>query len=90
MNANNLTEDAHLVIQDEESTSNLNGKIAFLFLSRGAIPLEDVWREFFNWRGNPDHYSIYVHPHRSYKFGSTSLFYKREITNSDDVKWGGM
>ena len=42
-------------------------KIAFLFLTRGPMPLEDVWREFFRWRAKHSQYSVYVHPHSGYR-----------------------
>lgn len=45
-----------------------DAKIAFLFLTRGPMPLEDVWREFFAWNANPDQYSIYIHPHHGFKY----------------------
>jgi len=39
------------------------GKIAFMFMTRGNLPLEEVWREFFtDPRTDPSEYSIYVHP----------------------------
>ena len=45
-------------------TSNHHaGKIAFLFMTRGLMPLEDIWREFFSFHADPSHYSIYIHPH---------------------------
>lgn len=65
-------------------------KIAFLFLVRGHMPLEDIWREFFNWRANSSQYSIYVHPHANFKFPQTSFFFGKEVANRVDVKWGGM
>ncbi len=38
-----------------------NSKIAFMFLTRGPMPFEDIWHEFFSWRGNQNHYSLYIH-----------------------------
>jgi hypothetical protein len=52
---------------NDNNTSNLPvhqvGKIAFLFMTRGLMPLEDIWREFFSFNADPSHYSIYIHPH---------------------------
>ncbi len=36
-------------------------KIAFMFLTRGPMPFEDIWREFFTWRANKSHFNIYIH-----------------------------
>ena len=68
-------------------------KIAFLFLTRGPLPLEDVWREFFRWRAHPNQYTIFSHPHHGYKYPPTSFFYRKEIPseyNVGKVKWGGL
>jgi Core-2/I-Branching enzyme len=70
--------------------SENDSKIAFMFLSRGHIPLEDVWREFFGWNANSNHYSIYVHPQQGFKYHRTSFFYGKEISESHVVQWGGM
>jgi len=58
------------------------GKIAFLFLTRGHIPFESIWKEFFNWRTQSNEYSIYVHPQKGFTFRNTSLFYKKEIEHT--------
>ncbi|THU63591.1 hypothetical protein C4D60_Mb01t17430 [Musa balbisiana] len=54
-------------------------KVAFMFLTRGPLPLSPLWERFF--RGNEGRYSIYVHTHPSYKinFTSDSVFFKRQI-----------
>ncbi len=55
------------------------------------MPLEDIWREFFSWRANNSHYSIYVHTHHGFHFPSTSFFYQKQVNSSfKSVKWGGM
>lgn len=55
------------------------------------MPLEDIWREFFSWRANNSHYSIYVHTHHGFYFPSTSFFYQKQVNSSfKSVKWGGM
>lgn len=65
-------------------------KIAFLFLSRTHLPLEEIWKAFFNWNANPHHYSIYVHTHPNFHFSKTSFFYGKEIPNRVEVQWGNV
>ncbi|CAL9759560.1 unnamed protein product [Musa acuminata subsp. burmannicoides] len=64
-------------------------KVAFMFLTRGPLPLSPLWERFF--RGNEGRYSIYVHTHPSYKinFTSDSVFFKRQIP-SKVSEWGQM
>jgi hypothetical protein len=63
-------------------------KVAFMFLTRGPLPLAPLWERFF--RGNDGRYSIYVHALPSYRanFTSDSVFYQRQIAScrmgSDD------
>jgi len=65
-------------------------KVAFLFMARNHMPLEDIWREFFNWKANSSHYVIHVHAHRGFKYPSTSFFHGKELPEVEDVKWGNM
>ncbi len=60
----------------------ISQKIAFLFLTRGHVPFEQVWKEFFAFRVNSDEYTIYVHPRRGFRFHNSSFFYGREIKNT--------
>ncbi|KAL8166506.1 hypothetical protein V2J09_008005 [Rumex salicifolius] len=64
-------------------------KIAFMFLTKGPLPLAPLWEKFF--MGNEEHYSIYIHSLPSYneEFPSTSVFYKRHIP-SQLSEWGKM
>lgn len=57
-------------------------KIAFLFLTRGHIAFESIWREFFTWRTREEEFSIYVHPQKGFTFRNTSFFYKKEIEHT--------
>ena len=57
-------------------------KIAFLFLTRGHIPFEQVWKEFFTFRVNSDEYTIYVHPQKGFRFRNSSFFYGLEINHT--------
>ncbi|KAG9157302.1 hypothetical protein Leryth_004956 [Lithospermum erythrorhizon] len=64
-------------------------KIAFMFLTKGPLPLAPLWERFF--KGNEGLYSIYIHPLPSYQteFPSSSVFYKRRIP-SQLTEWGRM
>ncbi|XP_039798819.1 glycosyltransferase BC10-like isoform X2 [Panicum virgatum] len=57
-------------------------KLAFMFLTRGPLPLAPLWERFF--RGNEGRYSIYVHALPSYRtnFTSESVFYRRQIPSA--------
>jgi Core-2/I-Branching enzyme len=77
-----------LTTSDPQKVLSENGKIAFLFLVRDHIPVEDLWREFFTFRTNPEQYSVHVHPRHGFKFPTTSFFHGREIPNTQNVKWG--
>lgn len=54
-------------------------KIAFMFLTRGPLPLAPLWDKFF--KGNEKLYSIYIHSLPSYEPGflPSSSFYGRQI-----------
>ncbi|XAR67549.1 hypothetical protein NMG60_11002342 [Bertholletia excelsa] len=62
-------------------------KVAFLFLTRGPLPLAPFWEKFF--QGHKGLYSIYIHSHPSYNGTepSNSVFHGRRIP-SKEVEWG--
>ncbi|CAA0824252.1 Core-2/I-branching beta-1-6-N-acetylglucosaminyltransferase family protein [Striga hermonthica] len=64
-------------------------KIAFMFLTKGPLPLASLWERFF--KGNDGLYSIYIHALPSYRadFPTSSVFYKRQIP-SQVSEWGKM
>ncbi|KAL7164535.1 hypothetical protein ACSBR2_040439 [Camellia fascicularis] len=64
-------------------------KIAFMFLTKGPLPLAQLWERFF--KGHQGLYSIYIHSLPSYQveFSSSSVFYKRQIP-SQVSEWGKM
>ncbi|KAK9079830.1 hypothetical protein SSX86_001503 [Deinandra increscens subsp. villosa] len=64
-------------------------KIAFMFLTKGPLPLAPLWERFF--KGHEGLYSIYIHSLPSYeaKFSHKSVFYKRQIP-SQVAQWGRM
>jgi len=54
-------------------------KIAFMFLTKGPLPLAPLWERFF--KGHEKLFSIYIHSLPSYQpqFPPTSVFYGRQI-----------
>lgn len=64
-------------------------KIAFMFLTKGSLPLAPLWERFF--KGHEGLYSIYMHSLPSYvpDFPPSSVFYKRQIP-SQVAEWGKM
>lgn len=56
-------------------------KVAFMFLTRGALSMAPLWEKFF--RGNEGLYSIYVHSHPSFNgtVPENSVFYGRRISS---------
>ncbi|XP_042492578.1 glycosyltransferase BC10-like isoform X2 [Macadamia integrifolia] len=64
-------------------------KIAFMFLTRGPLPLSPLWEKFL--KGHEGLYSIYIHSLPSYeaKFPPSSVFYRRQIP-SQVSEWGRM
>ncbi|KAJ7967950.1 Core-2/I-branching beta-1,6-N-acetylglucosaminyltransferase family protein [Quillaja saponaria] len=62
-------------------------KVAFMFLTRGPLPMLPLWERFF--KGHEDLFSIYVHAPPGYKLNVTnsSVFYARHIP-SQAVSWG--
>lgn len=70
---------ASFVPQIKEYPFKRSRKIAFMFLTRGPLPLSPLWEKFF--RGNEGYYSIYVHTMPSYRanFSSSSVFYQKQV-----------
>ncbi|KAJ0770303.1 putative glycosyl transferase, family 14 [Helianthus annuus] len=64
-------------------------KIAFMFLTKGPLPLAPLWERFF--KGHEGLYSVYIHSLPSYeaKFPPESVFYGRQIP-SQVAQWGRM
>ncbi|KAM7251199.1 hypothetical protein ACFE04_023082 [Oxalis oulophora] len=63
-------------------------KVAFMFLTRGPLPMLPLWERFFEGQ-DPKLFSIYVHALPGYRLNvsSDSPFYQREIP-SQYVEWG--
>ncbi|KAK1362859.1 Core-2/I-branching beta-1,6-N-acetylglucosaminyltransferase family protein [Heracleum sosnowskyi] len=64
-------------------------KLAFMFLTRGPLPMAPLWDRFF--KGHEKQYSIYVHtlPMYNESYPSSSVFYRRQIP-SQVAEWGRM
>lgn len=58
---------------------NRTPKVAFMFLTRGRLPLAPLWEIFF--KGREGLFSIYLHtlPEFTYEPSESSVFYKRRI-----------
>ncbi|CAN7054372.1 hypothetical protein IGI04_028787 [Brassica rapa subsp. trilocularis] len=73
----------------QERPSTVKKKVAFMFLTRGKLPLAKLWERFFN--GHQGLFSVYVHTSNlSYVddgIPERSPFYRRRIP-SKEVKWG--
>ncbi|CAI5997205.1 unnamed protein product [Closterium sp. NIES-65] len=66
------------------------GKIAFLFMTRGPLPLAPLWEKFF--KGHEGRYSIYIHAaDLSFRFPRNfSALFRDRIIKSGEVSWGEM
>ncbi|MCD7451769.1 hypothetical protein HAX54_013417 [Datura stramonium] len=63
-------------------------KIAFMFLTRGSLPLAPLWERFF--QGHEALYSIYIHSQPSFNGtapGEGPIFHGRRVP-SKKVEWG--
>lgn len=78
---------ASMVPKKEDYPYNRVPKVAFMFLTRGPLPLAPLWDKFF--QGHEDFFSVYVHALPGYHLNvtNTSAFYNRQIP-SQDVRWG--
>ncbi|KAH9303178.1 hypothetical protein KI387_014761, partial [Taxus chinensis] len=90
----NMTDDellwrASLVSARKEYPFTRVPKVAFMFLTKGPLPLSPLWEKFF--RGNEGLYSVYVHSLPNYKLQAApkSVFYRRQIP-SKVAEWGRM
>ncbi|KAL8505314.1 hypothetical protein ACS0TY_016524 [Phlomoides rotata] len=86
-----LTDDeiaSHVVIRDILNMSpsiSKTPKIAFLFLTPGALPFEKLWDKFF--QGHEGRFSVYVHASKDKPVHFSRYFINREIRSSK-VVWG--
>ncbi|PIN14993.1 hypothetical protein CDL12_12375 [Handroanthus impetiginosus] len=78
---------ASMVPSIHEYPFNRTPKVAFMFLTRGRLPLAPLWEMFF--KGHEGLFSIYLHtlPEFTHEPPRSSVFYKRRIP-SKPVQWG--
>ncbi|KAF3961932.1 hypothetical protein CMV_013502 [Castanea mollissima] len=81
---------ASLMPKKEEYPYKRVPKVAFMYLTRGPLPMLPLWEKFFNGQ-DPDLFSIYVHapPGFYLNVSMDSPFYHREIP-SQSVSWGSV
>lgn len=79
MEDNELLWRASMVPRIRELPFNRTPKVAFMFLTKGAMPLAPLWELFF--KGHEGLYSIYVHPNPSFNgtVPQGSVFHGRRI-----------
>ncbi|KAF5743209.1 hypothetical protein HS088_TW09G01274 [Tripterygium wilfordii] len=89
MNDDELLWRASLVPRRRDYPFKRVPKIAFMFLSKGPLPLAPLWERFF--KGHEGKYSVYLHTLPSFqaKFPSWSVFHRRQIP-SQVSEWGKM
>lgn len=79
----NMTEEELLrrASKIQEKTLNMTKKVAFMFLTRGKLPLAKLWQRFF--QGHEGLFSIYIHTSDPFyvddETPETSPFYRRRI-----------
>ncbi|PIN18717.1 hypothetical protein CDL12_08609 [Handroanthus impetiginosus] len=81
---------ASMVPQKEEFPFKRVPKVAFMFMTRGPLPMMPLWDRFFSGQ-DVDKYSIYVHalPGFELNVSNSSVFYRRQIP-SQHVEWGSV
>ncbi|KAF5931978.1 hypothetical protein HYC85_028149 [Camellia sinensis] len=79
MNDTELFWKASFVPRIKDYPFNRTAKIAFMFLTRGPLPMAPLWERFF--KGHEGLYSIYIHSLPTYQpdFLHSSVFYGRQI-----------
>ncbi|KAF8110020.1 hypothetical protein N665_0088s0035 [Sinapis alba] len=78
---------ASMVPVKEEYPYERVPKVAFMFLTRGPLPMLPLWEKFF--KGNEKYLSVYVHTPPGYDMNVSrdSPFHDRQIP-SQKVEWG--
>ncbi|KAF8390104.1 hypothetical protein HHK36_024626 [Tetracentron sinense] len=87
MSDKELTWHASIIPHIVDYPYNRTPKVAFMFLTRGRLPLGAFWERFF--KGHDGLFSIYLHtsPEFTDEPPESSVFYKRRIP-SKPVEWG--
>lgn len=65
-------------------------KIAFMFLTRGPLPLAPLWERFLS--GHESKYSVYIHASPFYKYKEKELpsLFEGKVIRSEPVVWSGV
>ncbi|XP_073155100.1 glycosyltransferase BC10 [Henckelia pumila] len=81
---------ASMVPQKEEFPFKKVPRVAFMFLTRGPLPMLPLWERFFKGQ-DVEKYSIYMHTHPRFDLNVSedSVFYNRHIP-SQGVEWGSV
>lgn len=76
-----LLQRASMVVHDKDCDCQRPEKVAFLFLTRGRLPLGPLWEMFFKGQEKKLFYSIYVHPSPEFteEPPKNSVFFRRRI-----------
>ncbi|KAL1320089.1 hypothetical protein HN51_064833 [Arachis hypogaea] len=87
MSDNELFWRASLLPKKEEYPYKRKPKVAFMFLTRGPLPMLPLWERFFH--GHSNFFNIYIHAPPGYhlQVSNSSAFYGRQIP-SKEVSWG--
>lgn len=80
---NYIKEDNNHVNKSSDYSALPRARVAFLFLVRGAMPHEALWRRFFATSPDPNLYSVYVHASPTFRFPRGSFFHCKHIPSSD-------
>ncbi|KAM1132613.1 hypothetical protein ACFX19_047686 [Malus domestica] len=78
---------ASMVPRIQDLPYKLVPKVAFMFLTKGPLPLSPLWEKFF--KGHEGLYSIFVHAHPDFNesMPKDSAFHGRRI-HSQSIYWG--
>ncbi|KAM0945838.1 putative glycosyl transferase, family 14 [Dioscorea sansibarensis] len=89
MEDEDLLQRASMVVRAKDCDCQRTEKVAFLFLTRGRLPLMPLWEMFFKGQEKLLFYSIYVHssPEFTEEPPKNSVFFQRRIP-SKAVEWG--
>ena len=84
-----------LTSDESKDGSRSKGQFAFLFITRGVMPHEELWRRFFSAAPTPNPalitsrrlntnplfkgHSVFVHPPQGFSYPVNSLFYSTEL-----------
>ncbi|KAH9760060.1 hypothetical protein KPL70_000037 [Citrus sinensis] len=83
--AENIAQVVFKEILNKPPVHSKNPKVAFMFLTPGNLPFENLWEKFFH--GHEDRFSVYVHASSEKPMHVSRYFVGRDI-RSEKVAWG--